>query len=309
MKRTATLLLAVVLLLPVAGAQVPSQPAVGLELEGWESPLPPNSANNVTLIIHYDCDRVDPVEGSKATVNVTAPRWATVDGPTSLTLDPDEPRCLVDGRASREVGYNVSIDEEAPALDPRIARLNVTVAFRDGNETGHLRAELAATFVAAMEVGVNRRRAEIRADETAAYNLTVINDSNDWVIVETRIADADDRLNVSTPPSGEVASPRFPADNPAAWHGTVEIRATPPSGAVNATYNATINVTASYRAEPGLADPSVGSTSELVPLTVTVRRPESAVEPSEAVPGGGTAGTLAAAGLAALIWALKRKTL
>lgn len=287
------------LLLPGVVAQS-HDPAVETRLEGWESPLDPGESDEFTLLIEYDCSRVDPANGTSASIEIVDPDWANVTGPRAVMLHPEGDACLEnDTRETKAVPYNVSLKWSAPALNDWTVPFNVTVMFADGEKSDVTVATLTATFVAKMDVQVNRRVAEIRPGETATYNLTVVNDSNDWVVIEARVADADDRLNVSTPATEQVASARFRTDYPVAWRGGVKLRATPPSDAVNPTYDATIEVTASYRAEPGRPDPSVGSTSAHIPLTVTVLRNPRSEEQERTVSGFVLAPALATLALTA----------
>lgn len=303
MKRLLAVLGIVLAATAVAG-QSPEE-GVQLRVEDLETPYPPGEPQEAFLVVEYDCEKVDPVQGAEATINISKYGEIDVSGPEQVTLEPDAAGCLAAGtRAERRVPYNVTLPWEAPALEDQVATIDVHVRYPHRIGWNETEMAVAPTFVADVDVALERSRVEVPTDETAKVGLSVANQGNARIGIDLSAADSDPRLDLTLPSGGEAVSPYpdyidYVGIPPPTWQGTIGVDASLPDGRTQATYDATILVDAHYD-----DDPSAGSVQETVDLTVTVREPTTSTGPSEAapaVPGLGWAAIVAAMAVAARI--------
>lgn len=291
-KRTAIVLVGVLLLSPMAAAQDPTD--VTVTLQGWQSRLDVGEVNEqVTLVIEYNCGRVGP-NGSEAEINVTGPSWAKVDGPDSVTLQPRPDECLQSQtRLTVAAAYSVEVTRQAPALVQENVTFNVTAKFPDGNASAETEETISAAFLADIDVAVDPERIEAFAGRTAEHTLTVTNRGNGPIRITITVPQVDDGLELQVPTNGRAPSPL--GNESPVWQGTITATGRLPDGVNSGTFNATLELLASYDGE-GAQD----TAKRQLNLTAAIERHPSEIEEDGAIPGFEVASIVVAAAAVAL---------
>lgn len=297
MKRTA-IALAAILLVPTAAAQDPA--GVTATLRGWQTKLEVGEVNEqATLLVEYNCGRAGP-QGSTAEINVTGPSWANVTGPNEITLDPRPGECVQNQtRLTRAAAYQVAVTRQAPALVERNVTFNVTAHFPDGVAYAETQETLSAAFLADIEVAVDPQRIEAFAGRTATHNLTVTNQGNGPIEIAISVLQVDDGLELQVPTTGRAPSPL--SDQEPVWHGTITATGRLPDGVNSATFNATLELLASYDGEA-----AQDTAKRQLNLTAAIERHPSEIDGGGPIPGFGAAG-LAVAVVAATLLLRRRR--
>lgn len=292
-KRTAIVLVGVLLLSPMAAAQDPT--GVTVRLQGWQSKLDVGEANEqVTVIIEYPCGRAGP-DGSEAEINVTGPSWAMFDGPDNVTLQSRPDECLQSQttRLTHAVAYSVEVTRQAPALLQENVTFNVTAHFPDSDASDEAEETVSAGFLADIDVAVDPARIEAFAGRTAEHTLTVTNRGNGPIRIAITVPQIDDGLELQVPPSGQAPSPL--GDEEPVWQGTLTATGRLPDDVNSGTFNATLELLASYDGENGQE-----TAKRQLNLTAAIERHPSEIEEDGSIPGFEVASIVVAAAVVAL---------
>lgn len=290
MERTAILLAVILVLVPAAAAQTPTD--VSVALQSWDGELRVGQVQDITLVITYNCAKADQAEGTEIDINVTRPTWANVSGPRSVVVQPDAGTCLENqGELKHPVAYQVSVTRQAPALLEGNVTFNATAQYAEGNASDEIQETLAARFLADIGVDVQPRRIEAFAGRTAQHNLTVTNLGNGPISISVTAIQVDTGLQLRLPSTGQAPSPL--GDEEPVWRGTIGITAQLPADVDARTFNATLEVEAGH-AEGGGEE----TATRQINLTAAIERHPSEVDDGS-VPGFEVLAVVAAAAVAA----------
>lgn len=302
MHRVAILALAIALVaVPVAQAQDPTPPEVGLEMQGWTSPLAPAEPQAITLAITYNCAKVPPEGGVKAWVNRSGPWWALTTGPQTVNLTADPVGCTQNQSvATRAIDYTLTLHSSAPAITPETVTWNVTITYPEGDQENETSHDVAAEFVPEIAVTVDPKRSQVLDGRTARHNVTVTNLGNGPIQAAIEIREIPRQLQAEVPGPATIEA-AVNGSRPS-WTGEIAATGTLPPDVNFKNFTASFALTTNHAENVSLA-----GTGRDLEMTVFVRRSDEEIERRQGLPGFGAPAALAALALA--LWSVRRRKL